>query len=275
MPDLRDSIAKSVGDLLSRGDFINYLALTQQRFLAKAMLETRSKLKIGSIDADFFNHLDSTQTAIASSVYYTNYRQSKNIRRLKSGEKTVEHTIRRSYRLHPGFGCQLPVSRNISFRIQWSVPETSRLISESWCTEFKARIGNDNFTIVDAKTDKHKKDDVERWELTFEKKVELERAMDITFSIKVLGNTDDPVDICIAREACLGFEISLSFEEGLLFDCAFLGAASPLVDHFNRGAVNYESNGVTFRTNDWVMPGEGVVVYYQFCNSKDYVPING
>src|SRR2546425_7343567 len=98
--------------------------------------------------------------------------------------------------------------------------------------------------------------------LHFERNVQVINYIDVTVAIAFVTSTVDPVDMRIVPYPCRGFKVSLQFEEGLFYDCGFFSAVASKKLSLDRGTVIRQSNSITFQTNDWVLPGEGVVVYY-------------
>ncbi len=263
LSDLRNSIAESIGDLLHRGRLVEIMSRTHKDAFSKAILESRCEVPNGKIRDDFFNHLDQVTRGAITPIYYENYRFEKKLSRRSENPNLINADISRFYRINLCNGHQDGTKHRVHFQMQWSCAKKYKELPDRWCTEFTAKIGNDKYDIKHAEMTKKDEGDVVKWELLFEREIEIKNGVDVRFRVVVVNSIDDPVEMCFAKYPCHGFQLSLQFEPGLIYDTAFFGATSSNSDHFNRGDITYSNDGVSFSTSGWVLPGEGVVSYFQ------------
>jgi hypothetical protein len=261
--DFRDSMAKVVADLFDKGGIIGHLTDASKRRLRKRLTEALCNRPDNPIDDSLYSHLDELVCGCACSFVASNYSHTKTLIPVKDNPDLLTSSFNSSYRITaPVAGpslCSFPARYFFSWTVANDIaPKTTA----EWVRRFRFVAGEKEFDLKAATVEFKEENGETTCTLKFEQKVEFQGHLDIKISGEVLASRLDPVESRIARYPTLGFNVRLNFEQGLAYDCHFFSSRPPNKLALKEWDVNKTESGITFHTNDWVLPGEGVMLYY-------------
>jgi hypothetical protein len=262
LPDVRQYVASTVARLFSHADVVELLSSDTKDRLRERLAIDAVKASASMINGSLFNHLQVTLTTSLANPYVTNLSFSTVISpHLSNSHLVATHRIV-SYRIN---------ARNLSspqykfpfvFFTDASFPSEFSLVVEDWFQYFSARVGDVQFGKADLQLQEKKQGNLTVFEAELSRDVFIAEEVDVTIEYRIFAPLSDPIMACFARYPSYGVSATLHFSEDYAYDCAWFMACPPSSNIPGRGQVNYPPNGISVRTNDWMLPGEGVVLYY-------------
>jgi len=262
LPDLRNYLSRVVAALFSSGDVVPVLSdQTKSTLIKRLHLEAVSK-RATDVEPTLFQHLKGVMLSSIATPYLTNYHCSLTLTRDQSNpDLIICHSVM-SYRVHVHNLSQGQTRVPIRFHRETKFPNSHAHLKDKWVRKFSLKLGSDEFGKDDATFKTSVLGDSLRLRILFEREMSLKEDVDFSSTMETVEYNSDPVNMVFARYPCQGFHVSLMFEEGYLYDGAWFMHCSPESDIPKIGDVDRLRNGISARTNAWLLPGEGVTLYY-------------
>lgn len=263
LPDLRNYLASTIATLFSRGDVVPILSAPTKAVLRERLALDLLGQGIQGIEPTLFEHLQAVSSTALSSPYVTNFDCTISIEQLEKDDHSilVNNTLM-SYTLHMQHlstgGARIPLR---VFR-EHSFPKESVPSYEEWLREFRVEIGKQIFGRDSVKFETEPLGSKTLLRAIFHLDIDPSHDVDISILVRFLYLTEDPVDIIYARYPSQGFHATLTFDNQRSYDCGWFTHCDPSVDGPSRGRIDVMHNGISARTSEWVLPGEGVALYY-------------
>lgn len=262
LPDLRGYLATMITTLFTEGDVVPLLSFKTKSKLRERLLLDSVKNRATTVEPTLLTHVRKVNETIFSVPYITNYHVQSTITRDANDKNVfVEYSVT-SYRVHVHH--LLPAHKTFQMRNfhETTFPVSLAKTANDWMRRFEVRIGNHTFSRNDAIFEESPFGSSRLIVVRLDKDIPLESDVDVTVISEVAGYSHDPVHMVIARFPCQGFHVNLSFEEGYNYDCGWFTHCPVLLNVPEKGQVDFLPNGISASTNEWVMPGEGVALYY-------------
>ena len=200
--------------------------------------------------------------ASLSSPYVSNYHCSITLRSDSDHKGYIFDYSVTSYRLHVHHLNVPKVAIPVRFYQEHSFPSDEIPEMEHWVRNFKAEIGNKVFDRNDLKfTTQHLGENI-LFQIVLHTELIISEDVDVCFTAEFWALQNDPVQMVFARYPSQGFHVNLVFSDEFKYDCGWFIQCDPLTDMPPRGRIDISKNGISARMNDWILPGEGVALYY-------------
>ena len=261
LPDLREYISGILGDLLSRGSIVDYFPEKTKIDLWNRLAYNLASPNIKRIEPTLSKHLYSTVYSSVESPYATNYKYTVDIRDNNDTPNLINHYATCFYRLH---GHHIADDIIIPYRFFQSAtfPVDSTPSYEEWLCTCEINLGSASYDRSGLKFSTETLGRANILSAVFEKELILNDHIDINTVVEILNPSADKVQILWARYPTQGFHVEFRYNDRFLYDCAWFKHCVPEEDAPSRGNVVTFHNGISASTSDWLMPGEGVSIYY-------------
>jgi len=262
LPDLRNYLAKTIATLFSRGDVVPLLSDNTKNTLRKRLAMDLADAYVAQIEPTLFKHIMDINKASLSSPYVSNYHCAIALTADSDHKGYIfDHSVT-SFRLHvhhlnvPKMAIPVRFYQENAF----SKDETPEM--DQWIRNFRAEIGTKLFDYNDLKLNKEPFGDNILLQMVLHSDLIISEDVDVCFTAESWVLQNDPVQMVFARYPSQDFHVSLVFSDELKYDCGWFIHCDPLTDIPSRGRVDILKNGISARMNDWILPGEGVALYY-------------
>lgn len=129
--------------------------------------------------------------------------------------------------------------------------------------EYSATIGNKIYDKSDIKINQWDDKNKRYLRFKFEKRILVNGEIDVFISYKTIAYINDRVSIYIARNPCHGYQVNISYADSEMLSAYWLRSIDPMQKGFPKlKEIKSMSNSISAITNDWVLPGEGVCVWW-------------
>lgn len=99
--------------------------------------------------------------------------------------------------------------------------------------------------------------------IVLDRDIEVNTEVPVTVSLESVSDKNDPTEICYAWYPTKGFRVTLLYRPDVLYDVAwFTNWTGPATDFPSRAQFILMPTGVTAYTDEWMMPGNGVILYW-------------
>jgi hypothetical protein len=272
--DMRNSFAQVVVDLLGRGEIARHLTEKDKRQLAKRIMEARASDCQFDADITLFDHLDELTLDAINTIYLKNVQHRKSLQRIKGEPHKLRSEISMSYVICCPPNRESAIQHLIDHTIMWNAPMSIAPKSGEWVKTATIKIGDKTYgkDVLEIGTGEPK-DGLVTCNCKLTKEVSIREPLEVSIKMTLVSSVLDPVDIKVASYPCSGFSVDLQFEPDLFYDAMFFGATIREKAKIERGSIDRRNNGITCRYNGWLLPGEGVISYYQTgCGGTDFKP---
>jgi len=260
--DVRETLAASIGTLLVDGHIVHSLSQHARDTLAtNIVLEDTPAAKI--ITESLLGAVRASHAEIFGSPHLHNYAPTIVLSDVPDRPDLVRRDFRCTYVINTD---HLKHGRcRFRYRFRHEVSDPSGVLSrDKILTQFEARIGDQVFTIKDIEetTERHA-GGLTTTVLSMQRDLDIVGQTSVSVSYDGLGSRFDPNEIMVVRFPTRGYRVTLWYTEGNVYDVAwFRPISSSLSNRRADDKVVRMRNGVTAYTDDWLLPGNGVVLYW-------------
>ena len=262
LPDLREYMAGTVATLFTRGEIVPILSTPTKEVLQKRLWLDLTSEEVLDVEPTLYGYLNKLAKCCFESPYVTNYHYALGLSESKEEKAFLfVHSVL-SYRLHVHHLDTANIRLPFRYFRQESFPKEAAPKIEEWLSNFKLDVGDQEFTIDDINREQEESGDIVHFRAIFEKEIKILQDVDVNIIVDMLRVREDPIEITYARYPSQGFHVTLSFDEKNTYDHGWFTHCDPADDVSLRRRVDLLPNGISARTNEWVLPGEGVAIYY-------------
>ena len=262
LPDLRNYLARTIADLFSRGDVVAILSEPTQGVLRRRLVLELAGETVESYEPTLMSELELLSQLSLRAPYATNH--TNEIRVTASPDVAglfVESSVA-SYRLHTHhlrldhYPFTMRYSHEVAF------PRDIAPAKDKWIESFSFRAGDKQFGRSDLDVTVEDLGELRVFRADFSHQIDVREFIDVCCEAKLLCTERDPLLIVSARYPTQGMRVSLTFDSERLYDCAWFRRCEVEQKVPSRDILDSRPDGITVSTNNWILPGEGVVLYY-------------
>lgn len=262
LPDIRRYLATVMATLFSEGEVVPALSSSTKTRLSNRLLLDAIKNRATSFEPTLYNHLRNVSECSLSVPYLTNYHLTSTIHRDQNEPRLIVDNDVTTYRIHVHH--LKPEHRTFPLHVfrETVIPHGLETDRGDWLRDFGVQVGTQEFTRDDVQFNEKV---LERGRLVhakFSHEITLDADADVSVKIVMVDPHRDPVTMAMARYPAQGFRVTVTFEEDYIYDYGWFVHCPVEQDVPEKGQVIYLPNGLEAYTHDWVLPGEGVTVYY-------------
>jgi len=261
--DVRDALAGAVASLLSSGEAIELLSKESKEALDDALQMDKMGGNVHDLDQGLWLHLKKNNNDFLSCFHWAGFRYNVT---LSTHPDNDDWLIRRSNMAYRVMALHLRGVSKFNFHSSVEITASSGMSIDDYEEEFeyKARVGPVMCDKSDVEWEYVESGHVPLIRRTISVEVDVEDFIDVEVSEVSLASASDPTEIIFARYPTEGFSAQLTFEHDYDYDSAWMRAApwGKTEEIFQRGSRQDLGNGIIASTNDWVLPGEGVILYW-------------
>lgn len=261
MRDIREYFSYFFVDMLSTGDFVERLTNDAKKKYMKRIILAINSDKIKFIEKDLFDVLSSiVDHSLTGSIYY-NYNYICTIRDIEGEDDFVECNDSMTYKVKNYHLKTLKYEVKHQFEVLIRNGEKK----DKYIDKFDIRIGYESFNkdslIIE---DIPSKDNITRKLVTFSREIDIENEIDIACSFTYLKDKCDNVIALYTRYASLGFSVTVIYNKEYDYHTAWYTNWNPCNNMMPESYLEkvFPTGGIKTATNDWLLPGEGVIICY-------------
>lgn len=258
--DVQEILSASISGLLIDGDFIAHLGAKEQTKLRMLLLLRSLEGKVQELPASLTAHLECVVRHGLSVPHLNNFSATTILTDVQ-GQPGVLH---QHYRCNYSVDCHHLKGGKGSYqlRIRQDYTDPSGRLSPSVALEqFHLRVGAQTFGAKDVSVNQRPSGGVTVTSVAFEKDFEVEGEVSVAYSVQALCDTNDPGFIIYAWYPTKGFRASLQYKEGMTYDAAWFKSWTEVAKDFpGREQMEVYPNGISAYTDEWLMPGHGVML---------------
>lgn len=261
LDETRHHILTSVADALAQGALPKLLTTKAKEQLERDIALNDLSETNKNLDPGLYDHLKNTRDRALSNIIITNHFEDI---RLRDYEDNPDLVIREQTKTYRMTGRHLHEGKDIDIRcyMEAGFKEGVSIEPSEFLLDFKARLGDiflEKKDVVD-KIIIEKSGTMTVLTLDFTQKVKVEDALDVNISSSIIGWKDDNVEVLITKYPTNGLRVSFRYLENLSYDSAWLKSWELNTGiKAGREHLQTHNDGLTAYTNDWVLPGEGIV----------------
>jgi len=262
LPDLQNHLSGTIAKVLSGDAALTILSADTKQKLYRSLISDRVARSVKCVEPTLTAHVSDRSDAIFSSVYVSNFHSDTTLTPVNGKPGLILYKTYMAYRLHAqhliqGKDVELVYEQIINYSDPYPIAK------EEWLREFEIKAGTSvwkkedmKITLIDLGKSAH------TLRADFAKTIHVDSEVDVKIVAEFVTTTADPLDITRARYPSQGLHASLTFNEEYSYDCAwFKLSPPPYVSHDNVN-TQINPNGIKTFTNDWLLPGEGVLLSF-------------
>lgn len=261
LPDVRHQLSSVLATLFSEGKIAGLLSRPARDLLNRELVQHRLGTEVAGIDQDLFCRLTDLTDECLRCVHLHDYHLATSFGPHKTNPRFLYKRAVINFRIN--ISHLLSASAKVvefPYKVSYGIdlPFGVEMTDEEFLQEFKLRIGNTEFT--EAKITREQSADVRSVKFEFETKFDLtapSTGVEVTYRAARLKS--DNVSIWQARYPTCGFQTSVSYSR----DHDYSGKWFASVGSKNTpGMFASLDNGITATRDDWVLPEEGIAIYW-------------
>lgn len=261
LPDVRHQLTSVLATLFSEGKIAGLLSPTARDSLNKELVQHRLGGEVARIDQDLFQSLTELTDESLKCVHLHDYHLVTSFGPHRTNPAFLYQRAVITFRISI---CHLlsAAVRMVKFPYKVSyeidLPVGIEMSDEEFLQEFRLKIGDKEFT--EAKLTRQQKAEVRSVKFEFETELELTAGttgVEVTYRAARLKS--DNVSTWRARYPTCGFQTSVHYTSD--FDYSGLWFTS-IGSKNAPGTFASLGNGITATRDDWVLPDEGIVIYW-------------
>ena len=259
--DVRESLAASVSNLLLDGDVVNHLSGGARRALARRILLAEITGEAESLPDTLYDHARKVELHLFAVPHLINYTPTVILADFEGEPELLKHSFRCTYTVSTR---HLPNGRGIySLRFRHEFSDPSGVVGKTALQGFEARVGDTLFTSADITVSERQSGGLGVTLLSLDRDIEVVGEAAVIISYEGIVSRRDPTEIFYAWYPTKGFRVTLLHSKVSAFDCAWFKSWTTVARDFpGREQVVLMPNGITAYTDEWLMPGHGVVLYW-------------
>jgi len=262
LPDLRHYLAGTVATLLSRGDVIPLLSRHTKATLFERIWLDLASNKAESLQPALLSHLRTVGKHCFESPYATSYNFALAVSQAPGNAGLlIDHSVM-SYVLHVDHLHNRRLEMPFHFFRCVSFPRAVAPDETSWLRDFHVDIGSNTYGAEDVRVSVEDRDDIRTLQAVFTADITVSEYVHITVDTELLVTPHDSVEAVFARYASQGFNVTYTFSDSYNYECWWFTHCEILEDAPSKGRIIPLRNGISASTAEWVLPGEGVVLYH-------------
>jgi hypothetical protein len=258
--DVQESFAATITELLVRGDIARHLsvdarALLRRNFLLESLTPRPAILPISLVE-----RMEAIESFVFTIPHVYNYAVTVTVARDPTRPELLRRSLRCNYTVDAR---HLKDGRTIfPLRFQQELTDP-RHDHRDPIINFSLTIDKQTFTREDVQLIPPTPGGPPVYRLLFAADVPVMGEADVSIIEDTILATTDPTEILYARYPTKGFRASLFFTPELTYDAVWFRSATEVEWRPpGRGEAVTHLNGIEVFTNDWLLPGHGVVLFW-------------
>jgi hypothetical protein len=264
LPDVRHQLSGVLAKLFSEGKIAGLLSVNARELLNKELLQQRLGADVIRIDEDFFTRLTDLTDEYLKSVHLEDCHSNMSFGK-HANPAFLEQTTAMTFRVkighllsHPSRPVKFPYK--ITYRID--IPLGMAIEDNEFLLEFRLKVGANEFT--EATVSRKQYDRVLTLKLEFEKEFDLTvEDTGVELKYRAARLKSDNTSIWRARYPTRGFQTSVYHTDDFDYFCTwFTSVRATTTDPLLGGTSASLGKGISASRDDWVLPGEGIAIYW-------------
>jgi hypothetical protein len=265
LPDVRHQLSSVLATLFSEGKIAGLLSVTARELLNKELLQQRLGTDVAKIDDHLFDRLTDLTDECLKNVHLDGYHLEKSFGPHPKNPAFLYESAAITFRIkishllsHPARPVKFPYK--VTYQID--VPLSTSMSDDDFLLEFRLKVGDSVFT--EAKISRKENGEVSALKFEFEKEFDLTvEDTGVELRYKAARLKSDNASIWRARYPTRRFQTSVYYTNAFDYTCMwFTSVRAKTVDPLLGGTSTSIHAGITATRDDWVLPGEGIAVYW-------------
>ena len=260
LPDVRHQLSSVLATLFSEGKIAGLLSPSARDLLNKELVQHRLGAEVTGIDQDLFRRLTDLTDDCLRCVHLHDYHLTTSLgphpnRRFLYQQAVISFQIHISHLLSAAVKV-VKFPYKVAYTID--LPSGVDMTDQEFLQEFKLTIGRSEFT--EAKISRERNAEVRSIKFEFETEFDLAApSTGVEVIYRAARLTSDNVHIWQARYPTCGFQTSVTHTRDYEYSGKWFASVGP-----KEGPGRFASlgNGITATRDDWVLPDEGIVIYW-------------
>jgi hypothetical protein len=259
--DVKNYMSKAISNLWADGEIIKTLSEEAQTKIDKRIILSSCKDTIVSIEESLYTDLTLLRRYALSDFMMKNYDIDIVLSRFHPNEHFLEHFTRTSYRIQKFHLKDTYKTFPLRFQYQLNIPKNTTLTDMEIVKDFELRIGSESYGRESIEITRMKSGSMNIVFLKFQKDIEIDQYLDVFMELRTLSLKNNNNEIVIMRRPTQGLKVSMRYTDDFDYEGCFFKAITSEKDlqTINDQERTY-SDGISLTTNDWVLPGYGVVL---------------
>lgn len=260
LPGVRSSIAGAVSTLFLEGEVIDHFSSKARHNLSRRILATDLLKEISSLEESLAEHLETVSISVLALPHVHNYNVTVNLSdvdghpNLISRHTTIDYVV----------SCRHLRDGRVSFplRIRHELSDPRRRLEQDIVQDFELQVGNSSFGRDDLSITHEERAGTHVTLVGFDTNVDVVGEVHVKAVLQVLSDRNDPTEIVYAAYPTKGMRTYLIYKEGLCWDVAWFKFWDKTESGFPLGETQVNPRGVMTHTQEWLLPGDGVIMYW-------------
>lgn len=262
--DVREMFSAALSTLLIDGEVVHHLSADRRRGLRDRLLLEDLRPRIQQLQPELRDHLESVQRTCMSTPHRHNFSATVTLEDDPENPELLKAHNLETYKVSARH-CE---DGKATFRllVQAEQSNTSGDISEEMgLGKFCVAVGDQEFGRNAARVERTKSGGLDIIKISFDREIEVDKEVSIRVEYETMCSKNDPTEIRGVRYPTIGFRCSLFYKAGLVYDAAWfktLAKGPDTKDLWGRDDIEITPTGVSATSNQWLIPGDGVVLYW-------------
>ncbi|MGE3651564.1 MAG: hypothetical protein AB7G10_24755 [Reyranellaceae bacterium] len=148
-------------------------------------------------------------------------------------------------------------------RLRQELSDPHGKLGENPLKQCEIRAGSHRWGLADIKVEQRRSGGTTVTLLSLDRDIDVVGEMAVSISEEARASVADPTEIIYAWYPTHGFRATILYRAGMAYDVAWLKSWTGLTGDFpGREQVIEMPTGITAYTDEWVLPGNGVILYW-------------
>jgi hypothetical protein len=258
LPDVRHQLTSVLATLFSEGEIAGLLSVTARQLLNKKLLRYRLGSEVSKIDEDLFGGLTDLTDECLRSVHLQDYHLVTSFKPHPTDPALLYQRNVINFRINIAhLLSETPRPVKFPFKVGYEIdlPLGTTISDKDFLPEFKLRVGEVVYT--EAKIITIEDGEVRAIRFEFDAEFELNcenTAVELKYRAAQLKS--DNISSWRARYPTRGLQTSISYSNDFEYGCKWFTSIGA------EGTFALLDTGITATRDDWILPNEGVVIFW-------------
>jgi len=262
LDDVKTFFSSTLATLFTGGDIIPLLSAPARSNLAEKLTRHEYESPSAKWDDGLYKLASTLKDAVLLSPYTTNFFISKTFRWHDKHAFLVHSRISIRYTLVAGHLGGAASKVSIGFGTTITLNGAADVTIDNCVETFNVKVGSAEYGNDALKVTEEEDGKVKKITVAFATEVEVKDEISVTITYEGIDHLDSQVEVFRVGKPSKGATMSLYFEDGFAYEAEWLAIMIPSDSKQMIRGIDRFKNGISAYTNDWVLPGEGVMVRF-------------
>ncbi len=271
--EVQDQLAGVVARLITTGSVVQLLSHPARDGLGNSLALARIGDDCSFLEPSLQHALLRISDYCLAAFHIYNFSEDVTLTPFPGNPDLLIHRSVRMFRVRSFHRSGSKRSFPLRYHMEVGLADTVQLSDDAFLREFDIRAGDRSFSRESVQIGRQSSGSLRMLTITFEEQVPVDPELDVRICVETLTVAADNNEMLVVRYPTSGFHVTLRFDESKRYDCVWFNAWN-LGGGIKAGQEGHQllHNGITAFSNDWLLPGDGVVFGWYTVGRADREP---